>query len=257
MVSVRNTPTCVGKTAGARAPRKIRRKHPHVCGEDYEEPPASEVDQETPPRVWGRRKARSVLSSALRNTSTCVGKTIRSPLQLSSREKHPHVCGEDGNNVSNRGAVKETPPRVWGRLDELYLDINRAGNTPTCVGKTCGHAESSSSTWKHPHVCGEDYYGRPQGRSATETPPRVWGRRRVRAVRSCNHGNTPTCVGKTKVDVRPWQPLRKHPHVCGEDSLIVQAPEPSAETPPRVWGRPFITPAIKTTKPSHSELWGG
>ena len=73
--------------------------------------------------------------------------------------------------------------------------------------------------------------------SETETPPRAWGRPEHDQYGDVSGRNTPTCVGKTP---RPWSSSdarRKHPHVRGEDSISPELPSVLLETPPRAWGR--------------------
>ena len=52
--SVRNTPTCVGKTASWQNCGNLGKKHPHVRGEDSLENMSLCHAAETPPRAWGR-----------------------------------------------------------------------------------------------------------------------------------------------------------------------------------------------------------
>ena len=72
-----------------------------------------------------------------------------------------------------------------------------AGNTPTRVGKTSQSANSDSISEKHPHACGEDQRHAQPPALVEETPPRVWGRLRVRLCAERRLRNTPTRVGKT------------------------------------------------------------
>ncbi len=72
-----NTPTFVGKTLPPWAVQLIKKKHPHVRGED----PAGSVwglsPSETPPRSWGRPARALGVTHPTRNTPTFVGKTWR------------------------------------------------------------------------------------------------------------------------------------------------------------------------------------
>ena len=70
-----NTPTCVGKTSSRSPSLSLRRKHPHMRGEDRESAP-----------LKGRLDG---------NTPTCVGKTFSLDVSELSDEKHPHMRGED------------------------------------------------------------------------------------------------------------------------------------------------------------------
>ena len=53
-----------------------------------------------------------------------------------SIKKHPHACGEDSLVAAINDKTEETPPRMWGRL-ENQQELKAVGrNTPTHVGKT-------------------------------------------------------------------------------------------------------------------------
>ena len=168
-----------------------------------------------------------------------MGKTVREAGYASVHEKHPHVCGEDCRASSFSGVGSETPPRVWGRLSASKAASISCGNTPTCVGKTVLGEDPEAACLKHPHVCGEDGLLSIFVGALWETPPRVWGR--LFFPRSSQHRgrNTPTCVGKTKGVSVGREHEEKHPHVCGEDNAQSANVAALAETPPRVWGRPF------------------
>ena len=253
-----NTPTCVGKTGPPCGNITRMRKHPHVCGEDRHRRAACKPCLETPPRVWGRHHHRGSAPRSLRNTPTCVGKTDRKQKQDDSHGKHPHVCGEDFPRPAFALRTAETPPRVWGRRPARPLRKVRRGNTPTCVGKTHTIPAGPRAARKHPHVCGEDSLAAVVSAAAAETPPRVWGRQHRAIARQLLVGNTPTCVGKTRMVWRKPARLRKHPHVCGEDAPFRPPPRRDRETPPRVWGRRY--PNRCTKKHPHvcgEDGWGG
>ena len=132
-------------------------------------------------------------------------------------KKHPHACGEDLHRDVPTLITEETPPRVWGRLNQLGAVVRDDRNTPTRVGKTHEPGSCRHHGKKHPHACGEDSWSRVSITMCIETPPRVWGRRCFFGCTSLTSRNTPTRVGKTGVseltEGRDW----KHPHACGED----------------------------------------
>ena len=111
----RNTPTCVGKTPAADRGCRAHTKHPHVRGEDQFGGQDIAVVHETPPRAWGRLNVQGLLHPDLRNTPTCVGKTMPSRAHQPSSAKHPHVRGEDTSEFVSEEYETETPPRAWGR----------------------------------------------------------------------------------------------------------------------------------------------
>ena len=64
----------------------------------------------------------------LRNTPTRVGKTaLAHPLDHSAW-KHPHARGEDVFNLSVCQTVSETPPRAWGRHQDMVGNCNLKHN---------------------------------------------------------------------------------------------------------------------------------
>ncbi len=94
-IYTRNTPTCVGKTQRKTAALTLRKKHPHVRGEDLQPEACRTPCLETPPRAWGRPRGSRMPAGPLRNTPTCVGKTLALAHGYGRPEKHPHVRGED------------------------------------------------------------------------------------------------------------------------------------------------------------------
>ena len=165
--------------------------------------------------------------------------------------------GEDGSYAKEARIIMETPPHAWGRLTKKTIAVTITGNTPTCVGKTIAAAQVPHQVRKHPHMRGEDLFPRLLASCPTETPPHAWGRLGKSASRMPLSRNTPTCVGKTghaPVDgntptcvgkTRPSTPARgggrKHPHMRGEDLLLLCQRMYGKETPPHAWGRPEMT----------------
>ena len=94
-MNCRNTPTGVGKTAVCSCCWCPDRKHPHGRGEDLFNWRARLLEQETPPRAWGRLPVSSVSQLAAGNTPTGVGKTAFLVQQGLRKKKHPHGRGED------------------------------------------------------------------------------------------------------------------------------------------------------------------
>ena len=111
----------------------------------------------------------------------------------------------------------ETPPRMRGRP-----------------------SRSSSGVvldWKHPRVCGEDCVMSALLSAETETPPRMRGRHFKAYARGHRSGNTPAYAGKTFGFAGAPELQKKHPRVCGEDSINSGFHRIFRETPPRMRGR--------------------
>ncbi len=176
---------------------------------------------ETPPRTWGRRLRRGAVQTSDRNTPTHVGKTTGEDLRHSDQEKHPHARGEDKMLLRLLVALKETPPRTWGRLPVNGQLLLLFGNTPTHVGKTNFSRRRGNMFEKHPHARGEDPPWAPCWLTRWETPPRTWGRLGDGSDTKVLSGNTPTHVGKTEKGSNSGMSSKKHPHARGEDRFVV------------------------------------
>src|SRR5690606_11752004 len=97
---------------------------------------------------------------------------------------------------------------------------------------------------KHPHGRGEDVVAASHWSRSPETPPRAWGRQRLKPRLHGRIGNTPTGVGKTTPRWPPTAPPQKHPHGRGEDASSITGGAGGSETPPRAWGRLFVSPVV-------------
>ena len=174
--SNRNTPTCVGKTGLRAGCQRMNWKHPHMRGEDERSAIIPEEAGETPPHAWGRQNDDDILNSVYGNTPTCVGKTYTWRVLPFSREKHPHMRGEDKGRQEMNESLRETPPHAWGRPHMDVKAMPRSRNTPTCVGKTFFQEVRLSVLRKHPHMRGEDRTQATAPDTPLETPPHAWGR---------------------------------------------------------------------------------
>ena len=192
---------------------------------------------ETPPRAWGRLLNRPADANGKGNTPTGVGKTRYHLRPKGLGTKHPHGRGEDRQHLRRARAVKETPPRAWGRRRRRRYRRAFGRNTPTGVGKTGAFASSYTPYGKHPHGRGEDLEVELHEGPTLETPPRAWGRRVAVASLLEQPGNTPTGVGKTLPPCPSAICTEKHPHGRGEDCGCQGPCQGLIETPPRAWGR--------------------
>ena len=71
----RITPTCVGKSDYLCSFQRVRKDHPHVCGEKTRKQNRIERNYGSPPRVWGKVGRRINTGIGVRITPTCVGKS--------------------------------------------------------------------------------------------------------------------------------------------------------------------------------------
>ncbi len=213
-----NTPAHAGKTYRTTIGRYRSWKHPRACGEDIQAMVQNPISGETPPRMRGRQDQSPKETFGMRNTPAHAGKTNQMMHQTAHLQKHPRACGEDAVREGIWSILRETPPRMRGRLftpSDPYLCKR---NTPAHAGKTLSVPWSTSNSQKHPRACGEDSRSPITGRTL--------------------YGNTPAHAGKTARHLRVVADDRKHPRACGEDPPSNTASTGFGETPPRMRGRP-------------------
>jgi len=90
---------------------------------------------------------------------------------------------------------------------------------------------------KHPHGRGENALLELKKTPLVETPPRAWGKRPFSPATFGSIGNTPTGVGKTKLESLLAIVIQKHPHGRGENAMKLKKNLLDIETPPRAWGK--------------------
>ena len=197
-VGIGFTPTCVGKTSLKDFLNQFAGVHPHVCGENSSCISSNACLVGSPPRVWGKPTLRTVSYACRRFTPTCVGKTQFCFCSAKALPVHPHVCGENSTVKGDHVFVLGSPPRVWGKPDQLARNAVTTRFTPTCVGKTYQLDVRTIALKVHPHVCGENRVSDVPPVPVGGSPPRVWGKHPTASLAILACGFTPTCVGKTR-----------------------------------------------------------
>ena len=257
----RFTPTRVGKTSACSLGARCLPVHPHACGENVFRRAPKPAQHGSPPRVWGKLAPLIPIRLAGRFTPTRVGKTGTPGAPATTPAVHPHACGENAPDVGSSSAHDGSPPRVWGKhpafpwiplelgspprvWGKLHVPEGQGALhrfTPTRVGKTHNVATLHRGKSVHPHACGEN--ARPAGvvGGTVGSPPRVWGKPGGRRTEKRRYRFTPTRVGKTPppAPAAPGAPV--HPHACGENTFCRSLKCDNAGSPPRVWGKPYLT----------------
>ena len=147
------------------------------------------------------------------------------------------MCGENERKSVTRFQHVGTSPRVWGKRAQEVLIPILVRNIPTCVGKTPRRSYRRSSRTEHPHVCGENSVRHSFSSSPFGTSPRVWGKPPVALALGRRSRNIPTCVGKTLKSRSVLMLMLEHPHVCGENCIVLSLIIEKVGTSPRVWGK--------------------
>ena len=190
-------PTCVGKTVAIGERVGDLAGHPHVCGENLEDPRGNLTLTGSSPRVWGKPSASDTFAASERVIPTCVGKTSIAADNGSSIAGHPHVCGENKWKKPEKSMTTGSSPRVWGKPCKGFPVPSHRRVIPTCVGKTHSTAKRIIAMTGHPHVCGENLISLCSLISSSGSSPRVWGKHSHTRQPTIIFRVIPTCVGKT------------------------------------------------------------
>ena len=167
-----------------------------------------------------------------------MGRTVVESAAPSTHSAHPHVRGEDVDQLAVLARVLGSPPRAWGGLNGRG-DLHRESRlTPTCVGRTPAGEPPLRCCTAHPHVRGEDRRSAAAAPGLAGSPPRAWGGRGDPRSGVAGARLTPTCVGRTGSLGRSRATGTAHPHVRGEDVRRTRVIWQATGSPPRAWGGP-------------------
>ena len=147
------------------------------------------------------------------------------------------MCGENGGIRQGAPTVGGSSPRVRGKRPGPRRWARRWRLIPACAGKTHRPRTTSSCTWAHPRVCGENFRTKVQEIGTVGSSPRVRGKPAVRAGRARGRGLIPACAGKTSPATASTTKQWAHPRVCGENLARLDRPEPLRGSSPRVRGK--------------------
>ena len=149
------TPACAGKSLWSPLLLILAEDHPRVCGEKDLELYRIMTTKGSPPRVRGKAGAAGPCTGGAGITPACAGKSCPPQAPTFTRQDHPRVCGEKPIFPSGAASTVGSPPRVWGKEENLAEDTLPTGITPAYAGKRPPAARWNSLAEDHPRVCGE------------------------------------------------------------------------------------------------------
>ena len=191
--------------------------HPRVCGKNWESDPNNRRGTGSPPRVREKRCTLILVTSLIRITPACAGKTKSSLSLRSLNWDHPRVCGKNPQRYLSTVRFSGSPPRVREKLNLDETDDTALRITPACAGKTTTSVIPELRPRDHPRVCGKNASGRLRCLAPAGSPPRV--REKLTLPKSSSDwiGITPACAGKTISFYLPLLEHWDHPRVCGKN----------------------------------------
>ena len=150
---------------------------------------------------------------------------------------HPRVCGEKRLNGFKKPSGQGSPPRMRGKVTQIFFGLVSHGITPAYAGKSIHSDMLHSRPEDHPRVCGEKCFRCRAYNRILGSPPRMrgkvfrlWQKYRSRWI-------TPAYAGKSVLFPLPWCPNRDHPRVCGEKARFAYSVFCSWGSPPRMRGK--------------------
>ena len=166
--------------------------------------------------MWGQAFIKMKLPLICRIIPTRVGTSEGREPKPSSKEDHPHACGD---KLPKRHCIifnTRSSPRVWGQALATSSSSYGRGIIPTRVGTSTHLRAKSLSAQDHPHACGDKQLATCFTTLTLGSSPRVWGQVRCAAAILRVERIIPTRVGTRTADYSSDALSRDHPHACGD-----------------------------------------
>ncbi len=147
------------------------------------------------PRVWGQVAQVLNASWNKRIIPTRVGTSEGREPKPSSKEDHPHACGDKSIDTPATFVVRGSSPRVWGQ-DRVIVPFSCSILIiPTRVGTS--HIGNSKHIIRpdHPHACGDKTLSSKSLKDCWGSSPRVWGQDSFISIEMTSFRIIPTRVG--------------------------------------------------------------
>ncbi len=191
----------------------------------------------SPPHAWGQWRRRAPVLHRFRFTPTCVGTMASGRSPCPSRTVHPHMRGDNIFAGNKSSPTLGSPPHAWGQCRSDRLEVRRVRFTPTCVGTIVQRAPRMKHLAVHPHMRGDNVVHDVLSQIPTGSPPHAWGQCGQLDQIERRRRFTPTCVG-----TMPWwtaraTPTSVHPHMRGDNALLLAMAMPQDGSPPHAWGQ--------------------
>ena len=145
--------------------------------------------------------------------------------------------GEDLKRMMAANPGSGSPPHARGRPEPVWWQVEAAGITPACAGKTRRPARRSTARPDHPRMRGEDTFDTKIKSPENGSPPHARGRPQMREYIGEYWRITPACAGKTCGGSQSRHGRRDHPRMRGEDAARLTAACSATGSPPHARGR--------------------
>ena len=129
------TPACAGKREVSKYAAKPAEDHPRMCGEKVGQQVHLAVLWGSPPHVRGKVLKVGTISTTMRITPACAGKSTDVHWLCRAGRDHPRMCGEKSAAIIFALDCIGSPPHVRGKDSLVLLIVVFSGITPACAGK--------------------------------------------------------------------------------------------------------------------------
>ena len=187
--------------------------------------------------MWGQVAQVLNASWNKRIIPTRVGTSEGREPKPSSKEDHPHACGDKSIDTPATFVVRGSSPRVWGQVFIDRTTTWHARIIPTRVGTRPPMIASASGVSDHPHACGDKTLSSKSLKDCWGSSPRVWGQVIAKFFSKGRTRIIPTRVGTSFGNVIIFVWKRDHPHACGDKYTFKSKELERTGSSPRVWGQ--------------------
>ena len=211
--------------------------HPRVCGEKDHQARAAVGGAGSPPRMRGKAYTLFLRLPSAGITPAYAGKRVHHDTRTSKCRDHPRVCGEKLPIRWRQTSTPGSPPRMRGKVVELFQRPVHTRITPAYAGKSALSSIPLLPFWDHPRVCGEKSYWPDRLSQSPGSPPRMRGKDLLLCISTQQHRITPAYAGKSGRCCSTSKHLWDHPRVCGEKLLPIAPKICAPGSPPRMRGK--------------------
>ena len=152
-------PACAGSTFVIVYPPRFSRDHPRMCGEHLWMHASTGATSGSSPHVRGALWPRVSGRASIGIIPACAGSTGHNAGYALRSRDHPRMCGEHKSMAFCVGTLRGSSPHVRGALVWSCPYCGHSGIIPACAGSTGNAVEWRASSWDHPRMCGEHWFG--------------------------------------------------------------------------------------------------
>ena len=208
-------PACAGEPGIRPCNAAGKRVYPRVCGGTDGNEIERRVNEGLSPRVRGNRVRPDGAAELDGSIPACAGEPITTTTTMTMPTVYPRVCG--GTRVSQvlLRLQQGLSPRVRGNPVAVDPGVVVAGSIPACAGEPAARQRTALLFLVYPRVCGGTDTRYLMRKSGEGLSPRVRGNPKRTSPPLAMPGSIPACAGEPRVVVRPVNPPRVYPRVCG------------------------------------------